>query len=213
MRMYRWGSLFVVAAVGLAGCGGGGEQLTKAEYARQGNELCERIEQRVTQAASSQFSQQGEIPSAEKITSFARETLAPALEEELDALGELSPPEQDEERVNDILQAGRRSIEEVQRDPTSLIGERNPLDDYDELADGYGLERCGGISDEVDRALTGRGATGPVRGGDGTNPEASGEEQSGQAGGGDDAEEAEQDVTGAGGEPAEPTETTADTTG
>jgi hypothetical protein len=174
MRMYRWGSLAVVAAVGLAGCGGGGEQLTKAEYARQGNELCERIEQRVTQAASSQFSQQGEIPSAEKITSFARETLAPALEEELDALGGLGPPEQDEERVSDILTAGRRAIEEVQRDPTSLIGERNPLDDYDELANGYGLERCGGISDEVDRALTGRGATGPVRGGDGTNPEASG---------------------------------------
>lgn len=215
MRMHRWGSLAVVAAVSLAGCGGGGERLTKAEYVRQGNELCERIEQRVTEAASAAFTEQGQIPSTEEITDFANETLAPAIDEELEGLRELSPPEEDEERVDDILTAGQRAVDEVRRDPTGLIGERNPLENYDELADGYGLERCGAISEDVERALSGLGAGGPVRGGDtggaeGGQQPGQTDEVDGTEGTGDTGEPG-QDMGGPGGEPADPTETTEST--
>lgn len=191
MRMHRWGSLAVVATVSLAGCGDGGERLTKEQYVQQGNQLCERIEGRVTQAASSKFSEQGEIPSADRIEDFVQGTLSPAIEEELDGLRELNPPERDEERVGDILTAGQRALEEIRRDPTSVIGQESPLEDYDELADGYGLERCGAVSEEVERALAGLGPSGPVRGGDGTTASETGGEGEGEGEGVVDEQEEE----------------------
>ncbi len=158
MRIHRWGSLAVVAAVSLAGCGGGGDALTKSQFVEQGNKICERSQQRITEGAERRFTAKGEIPSAQQITDFANETVDPALEEELNRLRELTPPEQDRERVEDILNAGQAGLEEVRRDPTSLIGERDPLENYSELASGYGLDKCGTFPEEVELRLSGRAA-------------------------------------------------------
>lgn len=162
MRINRWGSLAVVAAVSLAGCGGGGDALSKDQFVEQGNKICERTQQRLTEAAQSRFTVEGEIPSAQQITDFANEAVDPALEEELNRLRELTPPQDDRDRVADILDAGQAGLEEIRRDPTSLIGERDPLENYHELASGYGLDKCGAFSEEVELALSGRSAT-PTR--------------------------------------------------
>ncbi|MBW3627471.1 MAG: hypothetical protein KY412_07660 [Actinobacteria bacterium] len=168
MRMNRSGSLTLAAllTVSLAGCGGGGDELSKAQFVEQGNKICERTEQRITQAAERAFTAKGEIPSAQQITDFANETVDPALQEELEGLRDLTPPKDDEDRVKDILDEGQRGLEEVRRDPTSLIGERDPLENYHELASGYGLDKCGKFSEEVELGLSGRSAT-PTRTGAG----------------------------------------------
>lgn len=162
MRMHRWGTMAVVAAVSLAGCGGGGDALSKAQFVEQGNKICERSQQRITEGAERKFTVEGEIPSAQQITDFANETVDPALEEQLDGLRELTPPQDDRERVEDILNAGQTGLEEVRRDPTSLIGERNPLENYNELASGYGLDKCGALGEDVELRLSGR-ASEPTR--------------------------------------------------
>lgn len=161
MRIHRWAFLAVVAAVSLAGCGGD-DALTKSQFVEQGNRICERTQQRITEAAERRFTTEGEIPSSEQITSFANESVDPALEEQLNRLRELTPPQDDRERVEDILNAGQAGLEEVRRDPTSLIGERDPLENYRELASGYGLDKCGAFSEEVELRLSGR-ASDPTR--------------------------------------------------
>ncbi len=167
MRVHRPGSwtLAAVLTVSLAACGGGGDELTKAQFVEQGNDVCERTQRRTTEAAGRIFTVEGEIPSAEQIERFANETVDPALEEELDRLRELTPPQDDQERVEDILNAGQAGLEEIRRDPTSLIGDRDPLENYRELAGGYGLDKCGAFSEDVERRLAGMGSGGPVRGG------------------------------------------------
>lgn len=162
MRMHRWGSMAIVAAVSLAGCGGGGDALSKAQFVEQGNKICERTQQRIIQGAERKFTVEGEIPSAQQITDFANETVDPALEEQLNGLRELTPPQDDRERVEDILNAGQAGLEEVRRDPTSLIGERDPLENYNELASGYGLDKCGALGEDVELRLSGR-ASNPTR--------------------------------------------------
>lgn len=180
MQMYRAGSWTAAAllTVSLAGCGGGGDELSKSQFVEQGNKICERTEQRITQAADRAFTTKGEIPSAQQITDFANETVDPALEEELNGLRDLTPPKDDRERVADILDAGQRGLEEVRRDPTSLIGERDPLENYHELASGYGLDKCGKFSEEVELGLSGRSAT-PTRTGAGAPEGAEGEGEPG----------------------------------
>lgn len=217
MRVHRPGSwtLAAVLTVSLAGCGGGGDELTKAQFVEQGNGICERTQRRITEAADRRFTAEGEIPSAEQIEQFANEAVEPALEDQLDRLRELTPPQDDQERVEDILNAGQAGLEEIRRDPTSLIGDRDPLENYQELAGGYGLDQCGVLGEEVERALAGLGPAGPVRGG---GAGGTGEQQpTGQAGGPGGTEETDtgeprHDMSGSGGEPADPTETTADTT-
>ena len=61
----------VVAAVSLAGCGDGGAALSKSQYVEQGNKICERTQERITQGAERRFTVEGEIPSAQQITDFA----------------------------------------------------------------------------------------------------------------------------------------------
>lgn len=147
------------AALGLAGCGGDdAPQLTKSEFVERGSAICAETTRQVDEAATTAFSEPGVIPPAEEITQFAGETVAPQISEELDELEELRPPEDDVERVDDIIQAGRDGVDDVREDPTILLSSSDDgLARYRELASAYGLEGCGGISPETRNKIAGIG--------------------------------------------------------
>ncbi len=147
----------VVAALGLGACGDGDDRpLSKAEFIERGSAICREGSERIEAAASTAFAEQGAIPSAEEITKFSTGTVAPTIENEVERLSKLRPPEADEERVEEILEAGRNSVERVRQDPTILL---SSVDDgfgrYRELATAYGLQNCGGSSESTRDAISG----------------------------------------------------------
>ncbi len=150
-------AISVVVVLGLSACGGPEERpLSKAEFIARGSAICTEGSERIQEEAKTAFSEQGAIPSAEEITEFATNTVAPTIEREVDRLSELQPPEVDEERVEEILEAGRNGVDTVRQDPTILL---STADDgfgrYRELSSAYGLDNCGGSSEATRDAISG----------------------------------------------------------
>lgn len=151
--------LAVLGGLGLVACGEGGEgPLTREAFVERGNAICAETSARIDEAAQNAFSERRVIPPADEIIAFAGETVAPQLNNELDQLSELEPPEVDSERVEQILEAGREGVDTVRQDATILL---SSVDDgfvqYRELASSYGLDECGGISDETRAEISGIG--------------------------------------------------------
>jgi hypothetical protein len=148
--------LFTVA-LALGACGGADEpRLTKSQFVEQGSAICAETSARIESAATSAFSEPGKIPTTEEISKFAAETVAPTVEGEIERLSELRPPEDDEERIDDVLQAGSDGVDTVRRDPTIILNTNNDgFGRYQELSSAYGLQGCGGGSDATKDALSG----------------------------------------------------------
>lgn len=159
MRMHRVGTvaLAVVAALGVGACGGADNpRLTKAQFIERGSAICGDSSQRIEGAAQAAFTTPGEIPSADLVSEFAVDTVAPTIESEIERLRELRPPEIDEERIEDLLQAGSDGVDRVREDPTVLLSSADDgFGRYRELASAYGLQNCGGASDKTRDAIEG----------------------------------------------------------
>ena len=100
---------------------------------KSGNEALDKAGQKLFSDGS---------PSTEEITQYVDESFVPTIEGELDAIRSLTPPEGDEETIDDILQAAQTSVENVKDDP-SLLESGNPFKEADDLANEYGLKVCG----------------------------------------------------------------------
>jgi hypothetical protein len=128
----------------IAACGDGGEEaLTKAEFIAEGNTICGRALQAIRDGAQSSFTQRGQVPSPEQIEGVIENSLVPEVDRQLEELADLEPPEQDSNRVGDILSEGQDGLEKVRATPMLVMSdERDPLKRYQELAGDYGLEAC-----------------------------------------------------------------------
>lgn len=143
-------ALVIAAALSVGACGSDEPKLTKSQYIERGNAICAKANQRVEEAARRTFTTPGEIASAELVTEFANEVVAPTIENEVEQLSELRPPEVDEERIEDLLQAGRDGVDRVQEDPTVLLSSVDSgFGRYQELSVAYGLQNCGAASKET----------------------------------------------------------------
>lgn len=153
----------VMLVLTLGACGDGEDRpLSKAEFIERGTAICTEGSQKIEGAVGTAFSEPGAIPTASEITRFASETVIPTIQNEVERLSELNPPEADKERVEDIVMAGRDSVDTVREDPTILLSRTNDgFLNYRELATGYGLQNCGGGSESTRDAISGivRGAS------------------------------------------------------
>lgn len=160
MRRYKSMKVtfLVIAALALGACGDGDEpRLTKARFIEQGSAICGESSARIEAAAEGAFDEPGKIPTAEEIIEFATNTVAPTIENEIERLSELRPPEDDAERIEEILEAGREGVDRVRQDPTVILSSNDDgFGRYQELSQAYGLENCGGGSDATRAAIEGR---------------------------------------------------------
>lgn len=149
-------ALVAVAALGAGACGSDEPRLAKQQFIERGSAICGESSQRIEDAALAKFTARGEIPSAEQISDFASDTVAPTIEGEIKRLSELRPPEIDDERVEELLQAGSDGVDTVREDPTVILSSADDgFGRYQELADAYGLQNCGGGSDATRDAIEG----------------------------------------------------------
>ena len=158
VRRHKQVAFLITVTVALGACGGGDEpRLTKTRFIEQGSAICGESSARIDSAAQGAFSEPGNIPTADEITEFATDTVAPTIENEIERLGELRPPEADEERIEEMLQAGSDGVDRVRQDPTVILSSNDDgFGRYQELSQAYGLENCGGGGDVTRAAIEGR---------------------------------------------------------
>lgn len=160
-------SLLGALAVALiaAGCGGGGDDsssssssgggdstessssLTKAEFIKQGDEICKEGDAAI-EGEATEFAEENDI-NTEKPTEAQQEevieqVVGPAIKRQSEEIADLGPPEGEEEAVEDIVAAVGRGAEEIEEDPKAVLKGGNPLQEAAKLAKAFGFKQCGG---------------------------------------------------------------------
>jgi hypothetical protein len=147
-------ALMALAAI-VAGCGdsddsGDGtteatEALTKAEFIKQGDAICEEAnEQNETEAE--EFAEDNgftlEKATDEQLEDAITEVLVPSLNQQAEDIAALGAPEGDEDRVEEIVVSLESGADEIEEKP-SLAFEGEPLKESRRLAGDYGFKVCG----------------------------------------------------------------------
>ena len=145
-------ALGLLAIVALAligsGCGdddesgdSGGESLTKAEYVKEGNAICSAGTAEI--AAAAQERGLGPSSTEAEVAAFATEVLIPSATDQVEQLRELTPPEGDEETVQEFLDASDEGIATLEEDPAAFGSGPDPFAEANKLLNDYGLTVCG----------------------------------------------------------------------
>ena len=119
------------------------EPLTKVEFLREADRICVGAEAQIEAAADDLLTGRGR-PDPDEVEQVALNVVIPALESEVAAIGALTPPPGDEERVEAILAATEEGIAAVRANPRDVGGGvPAPLRRAQRLAEAYGSRECG----------------------------------------------------------------------
>ena len=146
--------------IALSGCGDDGDTSTtsegpptKAEFVATVDEICTQTGATVNAEAQTRFPDGVAPGGGDEITKFFAEVTIPALADQYEQVGELTPPEGDEEEVAAIVEAGNEAVAEAEENPDSLNvlkGAKTPFDEVGELEREYGFKVCGAADPELD---------------------------------------------------------------
>jgi hypothetical protein len=150
-------SIFGVLAIALiaAGCGGGNDttttaSLTKAEFLKQGNQICDEGNKEIN-AGFEEFLKKNNLSHRQKPTQAQREEVAetvilPGVAKQVEGVKALGAPSGEEEKVDAIIEGAEEAIEEAEEDPAAFVNEEggDPFKEVDKLTSEYGLTSCSG---------------------------------------------------------------------
>lgn len=136
------GTILLLLALGLAGCGGSDSEtstLTKAELLKKGNAICVKGNEEYEDAFDP-FIEEGR----DDDLNFAIETVIPMRKKEVRLLRALGQPAEGAERWEELLEAMEEGIERAEKDPHSMFESEShyAFARAFELGIDYGLERC-----------------------------------------------------------------------
>lgn len=133
--------MFCAAAIALlvVGCGGGGSSdstatVTKAQFVKEANAICEQAN-KVQLAAAAIGEKQGKTR-AELIS----QALIP-IQTQAEEVGKLDPPQGDQQQIDAIVKGLEDGVKVVEADPTAF---ESAFTKVDKLAVKYGLTSCTG---------------------------------------------------------------------
>jgi hypothetical protein len=130
----------------LIGCGGNEEQLTKAQFLKQGNAICKQAGAEQAELAS--HYKKGQVAPGE--FGVVTAVFVPPMEKELRRLKALAPPQDDEKQVQAILKGIEKGIKDAKFDYLDLfVKQTDPFVQANEQAQKYGLDICAGSSHAV----------------------------------------------------------------
>lgn len=136
---------FAVAAAAAAlvagGCGGD-DALTKAEFVEQGNKICADASAELERQAEETFGG-GETPDEAAQLAFVEDVVLPSVQQQIDDLAALEPPEEDVETVDDIIATAQEAIDAGEEDIEALAAaQEDPFAEANQKAEDYGLTEC-----------------------------------------------------------------------
>lgn len=128
-----------------AGCGGGGEggpaPLSNDAFITKADKICAAGLVQLQDQVQATFGNQP--PTEAEVTDFTTSDTAPLLATQIESLRALTPPEGDEETVNEIWDAMDEGLKTIQDDPASVLADPEPMAAALELARSYGFRSCG----------------------------------------------------------------------
>lgn len=138
-------AVLAVMALAIGGCGGGDDDeasLTKAQFTRQANAICDKSNDERVAEFRARMSVTGLSNDQERVEAVQEAFIAP-FEEMVGELEDLSPPEGDEEKVEAIFTEMEQGVDDLEKDPLVVFeGEEKMFDKANELASDYGLTSC-----------------------------------------------------------------------
>jgi hypothetical protein len=152
--VFRWVSGVAVGAVMLAlavGCGGGDDpttEVTKAEFTKQANAICDEAKATRKPALDNLNKELQQIAKVRQVSEkmlrkvadkMIHETMVPSLEDQLRHLEELGSPVADEATVSKMLQNLSDGTDEMEEDSSEFLVKGGKLLIFQEEAATYGL--------------------------------------------------------------------------
>lgn len=138
-------TLALLSTAVAVGCGGSDDETsstpapasTKQELVQQADQICEEGDKPIDQAAQETFS--SGRPSPEQMEQFAN-TLIPAVQGQIDKLGGLTPPAEEEQQFSKFLDTAQQELDAVEEDPSKLS--EKSFSEAESQAKQLGFQRC-----------------------------------------------------------------------
>jgi hypothetical protein len=121
-----------------------GSPLSEDEFIAEADAICEAGDAEID-AAARDFFPEGGSPGIAEEKAFALEVLLPSIQEQLDQIRGLTPPEGSEDDVAAFLDTAQETVDELEEDPTPLTGGGSggdPFAEAERLATQLGLQVC-----------------------------------------------------------------------
>jgi hypothetical protein len=132
------------------GDGGGGESaaLTEEEFQTQASEVCESANDEIEQITSDATeSLQDDPGNAATVLEDTLKKLAPVIRDTAASIGDLSPPEDLQSKLDEFVDSANSIADEIEADPAQFAqdaaAEESPFAEIDSAAKDLGLEGCG----------------------------------------------------------------------
>jgi hypothetical protein len=117
----------------------------RAELIEEADAICAEGDEEIDAEGQKLFGDSNTEPSAAEQEAFVEDTVVPSIQEQLDGLSELEPPEADAEEFQSIIDNAQSALDELEQNPGVLgSGEDDPFADVNEQAQEFGLTKCGG---------------------------------------------------------------------
>jgi hypothetical protein len=120
---------------------------TRAVFVKEADAICEEADAGLNDeiegyAEENGISTQDEPSQAQQEEIYA-EVVLPRVAKQGEEIDALTPPEGDEAKVEEIVQALDSGVEEAEADPSLLVEGKTPFADASSKAQAYGLKVCG----------------------------------------------------------------------
>ena len=136
------GLLLVGLLAGVTGCGGGSStsaSLTKKQYLKKAQEICEEGEKEQLELAAKYLKKN---PGAEE-EDMVLPAAIPPLQKQIERIKALPAPEGDEAKIEAFVKASEQALKEGEANPQELLSSTsNPFDKANKLGEKYGFTNC-----------------------------------------------------------------------
>jgi hypothetical protein len=150
MRSRLLALLGVLAVTVAVGCGDDEESTTEAaptkeEFIAEADDICAAGDEEISQAEQ-EIIGQGR-PTRQEQEEFLTGTVVPSIQDQIDGIRGLTPPEGDEQQISEFLDSAQSALDEVEQNPELIFQgeEGTPTDPFAEtarLGEQYGFEVC-----------------------------------------------------------------------
>jgi hypothetical protein len=139
-----------VAALAMlvTGCGGGEQDLTKAEFIKQSDAICAKGQKEVLDAyipLGKEKEKSGKQFTVPEQIKFGEDVYFPSVEKRVEEIRDLNPPSDEEEQVEAILTAVEEAMAKAKKKPALTLNvNRNPFNQRSKkMTEAYGFKVCG----------------------------------------------------------------------
>ena len=151
MRSRLLALLGVLAVTVAVGCGDDDEESTteaaptKEGFIAEADQICTEGDEEISQAEQEVLGQGR--PSPQEQEEFLTGTVVPSIQDQIDGIRGLTPPEGDEQQIAEFLDTAQSALDEVEQNPELILqGEEgsagDPFAETAQLGEQYGFEVC-----------------------------------------------------------------------